>query len=61
MSPTISGPPTGSDEGEATLRWHYGPTATDPNPGSMWCDDCSGEVWILEDGYICRGCGRQAD
>ena len=43
------------------LRWHYGPTAADPNPGSMWCYDCGGEVWTLEDGYICKGCGRQAD
>ena len=50
----------------APLAWHYGPTAEDPNPGSMWCCDCGNEVWYLksgpgEGGYICRGCGRQAD
>lgn len=24
----------------------------------MWCDDCGSEVWVFEEGYICRGCGR---
>lgn len=43
------------------MRWHYGPTATDPNPGSMWHYDCGGEVWGFEDGYICRKCGMQED
>ena len=41
------------------LRWHYGPTETDPDPGSMWHYNCGGEVWIIEDGYICRKCGQQ--
>jgi hypothetical protein len=43
------------------LRWHYGPTDADPNPGAMWCYDCGSEVWVFEEGYICRGCGRTDD
>ncbi len=42
------------------LRWHYGPTDTDPDPGKMWCDDCGGEVVGFSEGYIC-GCGRSVD
>ncbi len=41
-----------------TLRWHYGPTATDPEPGKMWHDGCGREVMFIEDGHIC-GCGAQ--
>lgn len=41
------------------LQWHYGPTEKDPDPGSMWCDDCGAEVWCFDGDYICRGCGRQ--
>jgi hypothetical protein len=47
---------SGTDE----LRWHYGPTATDPDPGKMWCCDCGGEVMIFDDAYVCS-CGRQSD
>ena len=43
------------------LRWHYGPTDTDPDPGKMWCYDCAGEVLGFSEGYICCGCGRSAD
>jgi hypothetical protein len=43
------------------LRWHYGPTDADPNPGAMWCDGCGSEVYALEGGWICSGCDRQAD
>lgn len=39
------------------LRWHYGPTPSDPDPGKMWCYACSGEVWYLEGGHICTECG----
>lgn len=46
---------------QSPLRWHYGPTEADPNPGSMWCYDCGAEVWVFDEGYICRGCGRQDD
>lgn len=42
----------------APLRWHYGPTDTDPEPGKMWCYDCAAEVWFIEGGAICSGCGR---
>lgn len=45
--------------GDGRLSWHYGPTATDPDPGKMWCDDCGGEVSVLEGVCICS-CGRQA-
>jgi hypothetical protein len=40
------------------LDWHYGPTATDPEPGRMWCNDCGGEVYGFKEGYVCNGCGR---
>ncbi len=43
------------------LAWHYGPTATDPDPGSMWHYVCGGQVWFIEDGYICSKCGQQED
>ncbi len=42
------------------LHWHHGPTATDPDRGKMWCDDCGGEVSALEGVYVCS-CGRQAE
>ncbi len=41
----------------AALRWHYGPTDADPNPGSMWCYACGGEVWSFKDGTLaCTKC-----
>lgn len=43
------------------LRWHYGPTTDDPDPGKMWHYDCGGEVWYIEDGSICCKCGQQED
>lgn len=43
------------------LRWHYGPTDDDPDPGKRWHYDCGGEVWYLGGGDICRKCGQQAD
>jgi hypothetical protein len=43
------------------LQWHYGPTESDPDRGKMWCPGCGAEVYALEDGYICSGCGRQAE
>jgi hypothetical protein len=44
----------------AALDWHYGPTATDPDPGKMWHNDCGQGVMYLEGGHIC-GCGAQDD
>jgi hypothetical protein len=44
---------------DGPLRWHYGPTDDDPDPGAKWCDDCGSEVWTFDDGYICSGCSRQ--
>lgn len=43
------------------LATHYGPTPTDPDPGKLWHYGCGGEVWWLEGGEICNGCGAQAD
>lgn len=40
--------------------WHYGPTATDPDPGKMWCDDCRREVYWF-DGIGTCGCGQWED
>jgi len=46
----------------AELRWHYGPTDDDPEPGKMWHDACSGEVWSFKDGaLICRRCAQWQD
>lgn len=45
-------------EPPALLSWHYGPTDTDPNPGSMWHYGCGGEV-MLFDGHAVCGCGAQ--
>lgn len=47
-------------EERESYTWHYGPTATDPDPGKMWHYSCGGEVLYLGDGYICR-CGQQWD
>lgn len=38
------------------LKWHYGPTDTNPDPGRMWHYECGKEVLYIEDGYICE-CG----
>lgn len=39
------------------LTWHYGPgDATE-----RVCDACGGEVWLFDDGAICRQCGRQEE
>lgn len=35
--------------------WHYGPTASDPSPGKMWCSVDKTEVYFIEDAYICHG------
>ncbi|NUS02083.1 MAG: hypothetical protein HOV97_05910 [Nonomuraea sp.] len=46
------------DENVGPLRWHYGPTDTDPDPGKMWCYTCGGEVFVFKDGAAsCAGCG----
>lgn len=45
----------------ALLSWHYGPTADDPNPGSMWHYGCGGEVFFIDDGAICLKCRQQDD
>lgn len=41
------------------LRWHYGPTDADPEPGKMWHYDCGGEVWYFDGGPICTKCKQQ--
>lgn len=45
----------------SVLRWHYGPTAADPDPGKMWCYGCGGAVMSFEEGYICAGCDAFED
>lgn len=40
------------------LRWHYGPTATDSDPGAMWCFGCGGRVDLFGGHAVC-GCGAQ--
>lgn len=40
------------------LRYHYGPTAADPDPGAAWCYDCGGRVDFF-DGHAVCGCGAQ--
>ncbi len=40
------------------LRWHYGPTDAEPDPGTAWCYDCGGRVWFSEGHGVC-GCGAQ--
>lgn len=50
-----------ADPAPALLRWSYGPTETDPDPGSMWCEDCGGQVCVFKDGvYVCD-CGRRSE
>lgn len=49
------------DDDALPLHWHYGPTAADPNPGSMWCDACEAEVLSIDGGHICTGCSAQDD
>lgn len=44
----------------AALRWHYGPTDTDPEPGHMWCYTCGAQVIADDDGYWCTGCQAEA-
>lgn len=39
-------------------RWHYGPTAEDPDPGKAWHSGCGGEVWFFKEGAICSKCGN---
>lgn len=38
------------------LQWHYGPTATDSDPGKMWCYACGSEVLSIDSVYICGEC-----
>lgn len=45
---------------EAPTGWHYGPTATDPDPGKMWHYGCGQEVLYVDDGAVC-GCGATWD
>jgi len=63
--PDVTGQPPGPTGRLAALpagefRWHYGPTETDPYPGSMWHYDCGLEVMTFEGAYIC-GCGAYYD
>jgi hypothetical protein len=48
-----------SPEPVKILSYHYGPTATDPNPGDAWCYDCGGRVGFFEGHGVCGGCGAQ--
>lgn len=45
----------------AELSTHYGPTATDPEPGKEWHDDCGGEVYSFKEGRICSKCEMAED
>lgn len=47
--------------GGRELRWHYGPTAADPDPGKMWCYGCGSEVWAIDDGWWCTGCQSRVE
>lgn len=52
---------TAEEHEVAELRWHYGPTDWNPDPGRMWHYDCpagAGEVMYDKDGgAYCEGCG----
>lgn len=61
QTPAASTPASGS---ATDLRWHYGPTEADKDPGKMWCCDCGKLVMWLYDAkphgcYICTGCSRR--
>lgn len=44
------------------FRWHYGPTAGDPDRGKRWHDGCGGEIWTLKGGAdACSRCGAVDD
>ena len=43
-----------------TLQWHYGPTATDPEPGKKWHTGCGGEVMFIDGAEICGKCHMQS-
>ena len=43
------------------FRYHYGPTATDPDLGKMWHYDCGGEVMIIDEAPICFLCKAQGE
>ena len=43
---------------ETRLRWHYGPTESDPDPGTRWHYDCGGEVLVIEGALVCSKCGQ---
>ena len=49
----------GRGDNVSELSYHYGPTATDPEPGKMWHYDCGGEVFFIDDGHVCLKCGEQ--
>ena len=54
------------EKNESMLVWKYGPTATDKDPGKMWCYDCGKEVlWLYSEkpvgSYVCIGCGKTSD
>ena len=56
----MTAPPT-PDPKPVSNSAHYGPTATDPDPGKRWHYGCGGEVmWIKPGGDICD-CGQQWD
>ena len=40
------------------LRYHYGPTSTDPDSGATWCYACGGRVDFFGGHALC-GCGAQ--
>jgi hypothetical protein len=43
------------------LNWHYGPTAADPDPGSMWHYGCGGRVYAFKEGHVCSKCADGDD
>lgn len=48
-----------STDSDSPLRWHYGPTPTDPEPGNMHCYECGGDVLVFDGVRGCSKCGRE--
>lgn len=43
------------------LKYYYGPTEKDKDPGKMWCSSCGGEVLGFDEGNICYKCHLSDD
>ena len=51
------------EEFTSELKWYYGPTEWDDEPGKMWHKDCDrdldGEVLFIDGGHVCTKCRQQ--